>query len=152
MYSKIFFSDHIYQEIIRDYYMTFSILALVSTCDSHIKPECKAGGLIWVQGWYLGRYGKFHVIIYLSHILHLLFTSNDFYFADKIFELTNCENKSLRDLPLFKFLFFESGFKKISNNVNLYNDIRKCKIYPRRWHLNGNSYSTRHIHLSQLGW
>jgi len=25
-----------------------------------------------------------------------------------------------------------------------------CKIYPRRWHLNGNSYSTRHIHLSQL--
>jgi hypothetical protein len=23
-----------------------------------------------------------------------------------------------------------------------------CKIYPRRWHLNGNSYSTRRIHLS----
>jgi hypothetical protein len=23
-----------------------------------------------------------------------------------------------------------------------------CKIYPRPWHLNGNSYSTQHIHLS----
>ena len=25
-----------------------------------------------------------------------------------------------------------------------------CKIYSRRWHLNGDSYSTRHLHLSQL--
>ena len=25
-----------------------------------------------------------------------------------------------------------------------------CKIYPRHWHLNENSYSTRLIHLSQL--
>ena len=25
-----------------------------------------------------------------------------------------------------------------------------CKIYPRRWHLNENSYSRRHIHLSWL--
>ena len=25
-----------------------------------------------------------------------------------------------------------------------------CKIYPNLWHLNGNSYSTRLIHLSQL--
>jgi hypothetical protein len=31
--------------IIRDYYMTFSILALVSARDSHIKPDSEAGGL-----------------------------------------------------------------------------------------------------------
>jgi hypothetical protein len=32
----------------------------------------KAGGLIWVEGWYQGRYGQFHVIIFLSHILLLI--------------------------------------------------------------------------------
>jgi hypothetical protein len=32
--------------------------------NSHINPDSEAGGLI------PGRYGKFHVIIYLSHILH----------------------------------------------------------------------------------
>jgi hypothetical protein len=48
--------------------MTFSISALVLARDSHIKPDSEAGGLIWVEGWYQGRYGKFHVIIFLSHI------------------------------------------------------------------------------------
>ena len=45
-----------------------------------------------------------------------------------IFEITNCENRSLRDLPLFnlqKKICFESVFKKILNNVDLYNDVRK---------------------------
>jgi len=92
--------------ILRDYYMTFSISALVSARDSHIKPDSEAGGLIWVEGWYQGRYGKFHVIIYLSHILHLLFSSIDFYIAEKIFELTNCENKSLCELSLFNLQIF----------------------------------------------
>jgi hypothetical protein len=32
--------------IIRDYYNTFSISALVLARDSHIKPNSKAGGLI----------------------------------------------------------------------------------------------------------
>ena len=32
--------------ILRDYYMTFSILTLVSTRDSHIKPDSEAGVLI----------------------------------------------------------------------------------------------------------
>jgi hypothetical protein len=36
--------------LIRDYYMTFSILALVLALDSHIKPDSEAGGLIWVEG------------------------------------------------------------------------------------------------------
>ena len=35
---------------IRDYYMTFSISALVLARDSHIKPDSEAGGLIWVEG------------------------------------------------------------------------------------------------------
>ena len=38
------------QLIIRDYYTTFSISALVLTRDSHIKPDSEAGGLIWVEG------------------------------------------------------------------------------------------------------
>ena len=33
-----------------DYYMTFSISALVLARDSHIKPDREAGGLIWVEG------------------------------------------------------------------------------------------------------
>jgi hypothetical protein len=140
---------------------------------------------------------SFHVMIFLSHILHWPFPSIDFYIAKKIFELTNCENKSLRELTLF-----ESGFKNISNNVffiwvsvnivnyhifcgnmfvfacsiiansqcwlfaliysylsSLVSKIYQtmsiltmmletfCKIYPRRWHLNGNSYSTRLLHV-----
>ena len=86
--------------------MTFSISALVLARDSHIKPDCEAGGLIWVEGWYQGRYGKFHVIIFLSHILHWPFPNIDFYIAKKIYEQTNCENKSLRELPLFNLQIF----------------------------------------------
>ena len=44
----------------------------------------------------------------------LTFSKNLFYIANKIFELTNCKNKSLRGLPLF-----ESGFKK--------KDIKQCR-------------------------
>jgi hypothetical protein len=128
-------------------------LALVLARDSHIKPDSEAGGLIWVEGWYQGRYGKFHVIIFLSHILHWPFPSIDFYIAKKIFELTNCENKSLRELPLFnlqKFLFrvwFQKYTKQCWSVCTMTLET-VCKIYPRHWHLNGNSYSTRRIHLS----
>jgi hypothetical protein len=65
--------------------------------DSHIKPDSEAGGLIWVEGWYQRRYGKFHVIIFLSHILHWPFPSIDFYIAKKIF-CSTC-----------KYFCFESG-------------------------------------------
>ena len=37
--------------VIRDYYMTFSISALVPVRDSHIKPDSEAGGLLWVDGY-----------------------------------------------------------------------------------------------------
>jgi hypothetical protein len=40
----------VYGCIIRDYYMIFSILALVLARDSHTKPDSEAGGLIWVEG------------------------------------------------------------------------------------------------------
>jgi hypothetical protein len=97
---------------------TVFILVLVSARDSYIKPDSEAGGLIWVEGWYQGRYGKFHVIIYLSHILHWLYSSIDFYMAEKIFELTNCENESLRELPFFNLQIF---LFRVLNN-----DVRKC--------------------------
>jgi hypothetical protein len=104
--------------------MAFSISALVLARDSHIKPDSEAGGLIWVEGWYQGRYGKFHVI-FLSHILHWPFPSIDFYIAKKIFELTNYENKFLRGLPLFnlKIFVFRVWFQKYTN-VDLYKDVR----------------------------
>ena len=100
--------------IIRDYFMTFSISALVLARDSHIKPDSKAGGLIWVEGLYQGPYGKFHVIIFLSHILHWPFPSINFYTAKKIYEQTNCENKSLIELPLFnlEIFLFQIWFQK----------------------------------------
>ena len=55
------------QSVLRDYYMTFSISALVLARDSHIKPDSEAGGLIWVEGWYQGRYGKFHVSLFITY-------------------------------------------------------------------------------------
>ena len=130
--------------------MTFSISALVLSRDSHIKPDSEAGGLIWVEGWYQGPYEKFHVIIFLSHILHWPFPSIDFYTAKKIFELTNCENKSWRELPLFNLQIFLlrvwfQKYTKQCRSVCTMTLETVCKIYPRRWHLNGNSYSTRRI-------
>ena len=86
--------------------MTFFISALVLARDSHIKPDSEAGVLIWVEGWYQLPYGKFHVIIFLSHIIHWPFPSIDFYIAKKIYEQTNCKNKSLRELPLFNLQIF----------------------------------------------
>jgi hypothetical protein len=108
-----------YDFMLRDYYITFSIFALVSAWDSHIKHDSEAGGLIWVEGWYQGQYGKFHVIIYLSHISHWFFSSIDFYIAEKIFELINCKNKFLRELPLFnlQIFLFRVWFQK---------DIKQC--------------------------
>ena len=118
VFSNCLFVCHV-DLVISDYYMTFSISALVSARNSHIKHDSKAGVLIWVEGWYQGRYEKFHVIIYLSHILHWLFSTIDFYIAEKIFELTNCENKSLRELPLFNLQIFVFRV--------LYNDVRKLE-------------------------
>ena len=65
----------------------------------------RSWGLIWVKG-NQGRYEKFHVIIFLSHILDWPFPSIDIDIAKKIFELKNCENKSLRELPLFNLQIF----------------------------------------------
>jgi hypothetical protein len=42
---------------IRDYYMTFSISALVLARDSHIKPDSEAGGLIRMAN--KNKYGKY---------------------------------------------------------------------------------------------
>ena len=62
------------------------------------------------------------------NLLHWPFPSIEFYIAKKTYEQTNCENKSLRELSLFnlQIFCFESGFKNIPNNVDLYNDVRNC--------------------------
>jgi hypothetical protein len=132
--------------------MTFSISALVLARDSHIKPDSEAGGLIWVEGWYQGPYGKFHVIIFLSHILHWPFPSIDFYIAKKIYELTNCENKSLIRVSFVQLanIFVSNLVSKIYQTMSICTMTLEtvCKIYLRRWHLNGNSYSVWRIYLS----
>jgi hypothetical protein len=54
-------------------------------------------------------------------------SSIDFYIAKKIFELTNWENKSLRELPLFNLQIFllRVCFQKYTkHNVDLYDDVR----------------------------
>ena len=133
--------------------MTFFISTLVLARDSHIKPDSEAGGLLWVEGWYQGPYGKFHIIIFLSHILHWPFPSIVFYIAKKIYEQTNCENKSLTKRVAFVQLaniFASSLASKIFQIMSICTMTLEtvCKIYPRRWHLNGNSYSARRIYLS----
>ena len=100
-----------------------SISALVSDRDSHIKSDSEAGGLIPGTIWKIWCHNL------LSHILHRLFSLIDFYIAEKIFEVTNCKNKSWRELPLFNCqiclfrVWFQNGIKK---NVDMYNDVRKC--------------------------
>jgi hypothetical protein len=75
----------------------------------------------------LGIYGKFHVIIFLSHILRCLFPSIDFYIAKKIFERTNYENKFLRELPLFNLQIFRWCIKicirSYFNKINTFQHI-----------------------------
>jgi hypothetical protein len=65
---------------------------------------------------------------------------------------SNCENNSLREFPLFNLqillfrVWFTKGYQTMSICKMTLESV--CKIYPRRWHLNVNSYSTRRIHLS----
>ena len=51
-------------------------------------------------------------------------------------------NKSLRELPL---IFVSSLVSKLYQTMSICTMTLEsvCKIYPRRWHLNGNSYSTQ---------
>jgi hypothetical protein len=93
--------------------MTFSILALVSARDPHIKPDSEAGVLIPGTIWKISCHNLF-----ITYFTLTFFSSIDFYMAEKIFELTNCENKSLRELPLFNLQIFLFRV--------LYNDVRKC--------------------------
>jgi hypothetical protein len=41
--------------------------------------------------------------LFITYFTLTFFSSIDFYMAEKIFELTNCENKSLRELHPFSF-------------------------------------------------
>ena len=106
-----------------DYYMTFSISALVLARDPHTKPDSEAGGLIWVESWYQGRYMENFMSWSFYHIFYIdLFQALTFILQKISLNWQNCENKSLRELTFC----FESGFKNIPNNVDLYNDVRNC--------------------------
>jgi hypothetical protein len=95
------------------------MLALVSARDSNVKHDSESGGLIWVEGWYQGLYGKFHLIIHLSHILHwLFFQALIFKWQKRSLNWQIAKNKSLRELHLFNLQIFLFRV--------LYNDVRKC--------------------------
>jgi hypothetical protein len=134
-YNTTFIKQPNNRSILRNYYMTFSILSLILVRDSHIKPDS--------EGWYQGSYGKFHVIIFLSHkmknknVWHnrslLLFVHDVFptliYNFD--LEVKQCEKQNIPHCQsclcsTCKYFCFESSFKNISSNVDLYNDVRNC--------------------------
>ena len=112
--------------IIRDYYIyIFHIgLSISPRLTYHARQRSWSAdmgrGLISGTIWKISCHNLF--ITYFTFFKHwLLYCKN----KKKIFELTNSKNKSLR-VPLFnfrKYFCFESGFKKISNNVDLY--VRK---------------------------
>jgi hypothetical protein len=118
----------VFTKILRDYYMTFSISPWYQPETPISSPTVK------LDCWYQERYGIFHVIIYLSHILHIapLASSNSSY------------------IDFFQALTFI--LQKRSQTMLICTMTLKSvyKFYPRRWHLNGNSYSTRHIYLRKL--
>jgi len=91
--------------------MTFSISALVSARDSHIKPDSEAGWLIPETMRKISCHNLF--ITYLT--LTLFFQALTF-----IFEVTNCENKSLREMHLFnlQIFLFRVWFQK---------DVKQCR-------------------------
>ena len=134
--------------IIRDYYMMFSISALVLAWDSHIKPDSEAGGLIWVLGLILGTIWKischnlFITYFTLTFSKHWLLYCKKNLWTDKIF-------KRVAVVQLAN-IFVSSLVSKIYQTMSICTRTLEtvCKIDPRRWHLNWNSYSTRRIHLS----
>jgi hypothetical protein len=70
-------------EVIRDYYMTFSISALILAWDSHIKPDIKAGGLIPGMIWKISCQSFYH-IFYIDLSKHwLLYCKKDLW-TDKL--------------------------------------------------------------------
>ena len=128
--------------ILRDYYMTFPISALVSHSPRRpyqARQRRFAVGLdMGVTGWYQGRYGKFHIIIYLSHILHWL-----------LYWRKSLNWRIAKKVDTCKYFCFSSLVsKRYQTSVQWrYKVFVKSTIW-RRWHLNGNFYSTWRIHLS----
>ena len=96
--------------------MTFSI----SARDSNIKPDSEAGGLIPGTIWKISCYNLFITYFTLTFILQ-----------KNIFEPTNCENKSLRALPLFnlQIFLFQVWFQKDMSICTMTSES-VCKIYP----------------------
>ena len=102
--------------------MTFSISALV------LARSWRADmgrGLIPGTIWKISCHNLF--ITYFT----LTFSKHGFYIAKKIYGQTNCENKSLNPFSTCKYFCFESDFKNIPNNVDLYNDVRNCSVFVK---------------------
>jgi hypothetical protein len=87
-------------------------------------------GLIPGTIWKISCHNLFITYFYID-----LFQALTFILQKQIFELTNCENKSLRELPCSTCkYFFSSLVSKIYQTMSICIMMLEtvCKIYPRR--------------------
>jgi hypothetical protein len=94
--------------------------------------------------------GKFHVIIYLSHILHWLFQALTFILYTRSLNWQIVEINPLKGSCLcstYKYFCFSVKNKYQTTSICTMRLETVYKIYPRSCHLNGNSYSTPHAYL-----
>jgi hypothetical protein len=98
---------------LRDYYMTFSISALVSARNSNIKPDSKTGGLIPGTIWKISCNNLFITYFTSTFFKHWLLYCRKDLWTDKL------TNKFLRELSLFNLqILFRLWFQ---------NDIKQCR-------------------------
>jgi hypothetical protein len=99
-------------------------------------------GLIPGTIWKISCHNLFITYFTLTFSKHWLLYCKKNLWTDKIF-------KRVAFVQLAN-IFVSSLVSKIYQTMSICTRMLEtvCKIDPRRWHLNGNSYSTRRIHLS----
>ena len=115
--------------------MSFSILALVSALDSHVKPDSETGGLICIECWYQGQYEICHAMndlfityfqaekmrIYVKHNFNMnIFIANNSYHCSplSICWLTIELTLSCRvHIPNFSVILQEKKYGKVLSEL-----------------------------------
>jgi hypothetical protein len=133
--------------------MSFSILALVSTRDSHIKPDCEAGGMLPGPIWEMPCndlfityfeademriYVKHNCNINLFHNKHYILKFNKFIlqtmYVILIIILTKIQQSSRIFVPFFSIQYRLTDdwidFKPSSSYSSFFCDIRDKQIWP----------------------
>jgi hypothetical protein len=145
LWAKI--SEKICQEMTSDVYSVYECIGTVYTCmkgsswqwsygswfynylcNQYLSPHrCRdwywSHGLTPVPIWKMPcmiRKISCHNI-FITYFSLTFFQALSFILQKRSLNWQIAKTKSLRELPLFEY-----GFRKISNNVDLYNDVRKC--------------------------